>query len=89
MTTIRRQDGATDCWRAHNEVASRALDTDSGRLRCEFLSMPALCLTGPQVARLLDLPLASASRLLTDLERDGVLIRTPTGAYRLAEPVLS
>jgi DNA-binding IclR family transcriptional regulator len=51
--------------------------------------MPALCLTGPQVARLLTVPLASASRLLTDFEREGFLIRTPSGAYRLAEPVLS
>ena len=87
--TATLQDGATHCWRTHAEVGTEPFDTDSGRLRCEFLSMPALCLTVPQVARLLDVPLASASRLVTDLERDGCLIRTPSGAYRLAEPALS
>ena len=87
MTAL--QHGATRCRRAHDEVGTEPFDTDRGRLRCEFLSMPALCLTGPQVARLLTVPLASASRLLTDFEREGFLIRTPSGAYRLAESVLS
>jgi len=59
---------------------------DTARLRDEFRSMPALCLTVEQVARLLDVPLVVASQLLATLERDGLLMRTPSQRYRLAEP---
>jgi DNA-binding IclR family transcriptional regulator len=62
---------------------------DRDRLHREFLSMPALCLTVEQVARLLDVPIATASHLLAGLERDGVLIRMASGRYRLAEPLFS
>ena len=84
MTAIRMQDGATRCWRSHDQAGLDPLDTDGDRLRDEFQSMPALCLTVPQVARLLTIPVVSATRLLRDLEREGFLIRTPLGAYRLA-----
>lgn len=57
---------------------------DRARLRDEFLSMPALCLTVPQVARLLAVTTVAAMRLVTDLERARVLVRTPGGSYRLA-----
>jgi DNA-binding IclR family transcriptional regulator len=50
--------------------------------------MPALCLTVEQVARLLNMPVLDANGLVTALELDGVLIRTPNGRYRLAEPLL-
>jgi DNA-binding IclR family transcriptional regulator len=58
---------------------------DRDRLHAEYLAMPALCLTLEQVARLLDLPVATASEVLAGLERDGVLIQA-SGRYRLAEP---
>jgi DNA-binding IclR family transcriptional regulator len=66
-----------------------APQSDSERLRDEFLSMPALCLTVPQVARLLNLPVVSAIRLLKDLEGEGFLVHASGGAYRLAHPLLS
>lgn len=89
MAATRMQDGATRCWRSHDEAVIDPLDTDGDRLRDEFLSMPALCLTIPQVARLLTIPVVSATRLLKDLESEGFLIRTPRGAYRLARPYVS
>ena len=67
-------------------IANR-LDTDSARLRQEFLAMPALCLTVEQVARLLNVPRVSASQLLAALEQDGFLMCTPSRRYRLAEPL--
>ena len=79
-------DSAFDTLRNEAIMADR-LDTDSARLRQEFLAMPALCLTVEQVARLLNVPVAGASQLLAALEHDGFLIRTPSRRYRLAEPV--
>jgi DNA-binding IclR family transcriptional regulator len=66
----------------------RQIKSDRDRLHHEFVSMPALCLTVEQVARLLDVPVATASQLLTGLERDGLLIRTASARYRLAEPLI-
>ena len=86
MTAIRSQDDATYCRPIHDGAS--AVDTDRVRLRMEFLSMPALCLTVEQVARLMSVPVVSATRLLTDLEHDGVLMRTSSGRYRLAEPLI-
>jgi predicted transcriptional regulator of viral defense system len=77
---------AFDALRDEAIMADR-LDTDSARLREEFLSMPALCLTVEQVARLLNVPIAGASHLLAALEHDGFLVRAPSGRYRLAEPL--
>lgn len=70
-------------------VAADPIETDTLRLRHEFLSMPTLCLTVPQVTRLLDLRVERAVDLLTALERDGFLMRTHNGAYRRAQPPLS
>jgi predicted transcriptional regulator of viral defense system len=87
MTATRLPDGSTHC-RPIQTATAKAFDTDSDRLRDEFFSMPALCLTVAQVARLLNVPVVGATRLLTDLEHEGVLIRTPDGRYRLAEPLM-
>jgi len=64
------------------------IDRDGERLREVFLSMPALCLTVEQVARLLHVPVVSASQLLASLERDGFLMRTTSGQYRIAQPLM-
>jgi DNA-binding IclR family transcriptional regulator len=68
-------------------IMADRFDSESARLRQEFLSMPALCLTVEQVARLLGVPVVEASQLLAALERDGVLMRTPSKRYRLTEPI--
>ena len=88
MTVIRLPDGSTDCRPVHHAVGTEPFDADHARLRNEFLSMPALCLTIEQAARLANVTVLSASRLLAELERDGFLIRMANGRYRLAEPVL-
>ena len=67
-------------------IVAGQLDTESARLRAEFLSMPALCLTVEQVARLLHVPVVVASQLLAALERDGTLMCTASRRYRLVEP---
>ena len=61
-------------------------EADDARLRAEFLSMPTLSLTVEQAARLLDMPVASASRMLTEFQNDGFLTRTQSGRYRLVAP---
>jgi predicted transcriptional regulator of viral defense system len=74
---------------AANAIMALAADRsemETARLRAEFLSMPTLSLTVEQAARLLDMPVASASRMLTALENDGFLTRTHDGRYRLAVP---
>jgi DNA-binding IclR family transcriptional regulator len=89
MTTVRLPDRSTDRRFVHDAIGAASIDTDSGRLRQEFLSMPALCLTVAQTARLLNVPVVAATRLLADLERDGFLILKPGGRYRLADPMTS
>ena len=86
MKAMRVPDGsACDALRDEATMADR-LDTDSARLREEFLSMPALCLTVERVARLLHVPVVGASQLLAALEHDCFLMRTASRRYRLAEP---
>jgi hypothetical protein len=58
------------------------VDADLLRLRSEFLSMPALCLTVPQTARLLAVRQARAGALLDGLVAEGFLIHTGNGQYR-------
>jgi len=60
------------------------IEADVLRLRHEFLSMPALTLTVPQVARLLGVRTEYAAELLTALTQDRLLTRAETGAYRRA-----
>jgi DNA-binding IclR family transcriptional regulator len=89
MKTVLGPDASTCGTSSDLPFVDCRIDSDRDRLRREFLSMPALCLTVEQVGRLLDLPIAAASHLLAGLERDGVLTRTASGRYRLAEPLLS
>jgi len=58
------------------------IEADLLRLRHEFLSMPALVLTVPQVARLLGVRTEYAADLLATLTADRLLTRVETGAYR-------
>ena len=58
------------------------IEADVLRLRHEFLSMPALVLTVPQVARLLGVRTEYAADLLATLTADRLLTRVETGAYR-------
>jgi predicted transcriptional regulator of viral defense system len=58
------------------------IEADLLRLRHEFLSMPALTLTVPQVARLLGVRTEYAAELLATLTADRMLMRVETGAYR-------
>ena len=58
--------------------------SDLFRLRNEFLSMPGLCLTVPQAARLLSLHGDEARALLDELVAEGLLTRAVSGIYRRA-----
>jgi hypothetical protein len=64
-----------------------AIDADALRIRHRFLEMPALWLTVPQAAQLLEIRPDRAAATLEGLEEDGFLMRTSSGAYRRAEPL--
>ena len=51
------------------------------RARAEYLEMPGLCLTVPQAARLLGVDVAESQRVLSQLERTGLLRRNEKGLY--------
>lgn len=53
------------------------------RVRGEFSEMRGFSPTIEQAARLFDLPVDECSRVLSSLEREGFLRRTPDGRYRL------
>jgi hypothetical protein len=63
------------------------VDSDSLRLRHEFLAAPALCLTVAQTARLLSIRADHAALILAQFEEEGWLIRTSAGLYRRSEPL--
>jgi hypothetical protein len=86
MNAMRALDHSTSDARHSDALVADRIETDSGRLREEFLSMPGLILTVEQVARLLQVPVVRASLLLASLEADGFLMCTPSRQYRLAEP---
>jgi hypothetical protein len=65
-------------------AAAGPIDADLLRLRHEFLSMPTLTLTAPQVARLLGVRTVQAAELLAALEREKLLTCGDTGLYRRA-----
>ena len=69
--------------------ASPGVEHDLLRLRQEFLAMPGLCLTAPQVVRLLGVPSEIADLVLTTLQQEGYLFRTMKGAYRRTYPAQS
>lgn len=51
------------------------------RIRGEYREMPGLKLTVPQAARLWHVDAPSVERMLDSLVADGLLRRTPGGAY--------
>jgi hypothetical protein len=53
------------------------------RVRGEFFEMRGFSPTVEQAARLFDLPMDECRRVLSGLEREGFLRRTPDGRYRL------
>jgi hypothetical protein len=63
---------------------SAPVDGDLLRLRNEFATMPGLCLTVDQTARLLSVRRPKACALLDALVRDGLLVRSASGVYRRA-----
>ena len=54
------------------------------RVASEFREMPGLALTIHQAARLFHLGAQECWQVLDQLQRDGVIERTPAGVYRLA-----
>lgn len=66
-----------------------AIDADLLRLRHELLCTPALALTVSEVAQLFGLRGEHAAAMLTTLEEEGWLMRSPAGAYRRPEPATS
>jgi predicted transcriptional regulator of viral defense system len=70
-------------------MATITVATEYLKLQGEFGAMPGLCLTVKQVARLLDIDRKSAADVLRQLEADGVLMRTSSGLYRTAVPLMS
>ena len=70
-------------------ATTEAVDPDILRLRQEFIAWPALCLTVQQVTRWLNVRTERAVDVLTELERDGFLIRAHNGAFRRAQPPMA
>ena len=88
MTATRLLDGSTCCPPIQNGAGADVFDANKTKLRDEFLSMPALCLTVEQAARFVNMSVPGANLLVAGLEHDGFLVRTPNGRYRLAEPLV-
>ena len=65
-------------------VAANPTDLDALRLRNEFLEMPGLTISVPQVARILGLRPEHAAAILETLASERFLTQTPTGSYRRA-----
>jgi hypothetical protein len=63
---------------------SPPVDAELLRLRHEFATMPGLCLTAEQTARLLSVRKPKACALLDALVVDGLLVRSVGGIYRPA-----
>jgi hypothetical protein len=70
-------------------VLGGPVDLDTLRLRSEFLSMPGLTITRPQVARLLGVRLEHARAMLDELEHEGFLVCDEDGDYRRAAVVFA
>ena len=65
-------------------VAATPTDLDALRLRHEFLKIPGLDVSVPQVARILGLRSEHAAAILDALARERFLTRTPSGSYQRA-----
>ena len=67
-------------------VTAGPIDQDALRLRSEFLALPGLTISVPQVARMLGLRSEHAAAILEALARERFLMRTANGAYQRAFP---
>jgi hypothetical protein len=65
-------------------VPGDPIDQDALRVRNEFLEVPGLIVSVPQVARLFGLRSEHASAILEALEREHFLTHNANGAYHLA-----
>jgi hypothetical protein len=65
-------------------VAALPTDQDALRLRSEFLDLPGLTLSVPQVARMLGLRSEHAAAILDTLVSEQFLTATPAGSYHRA-----
>jgi len=63
-------------------MLTRPVDADVRRLRSEFYTMPGLCPTAAQTARLLSMPEPQVTALLDALVVEGFLVRAVGGIYR-------
>ena len=62
-------------------------DQDALRVRSEFLDLPGLTLSVPQVARMLGLRSEHAAAILQTLVSDRFLTETAAGSYHRAMPI--
>jgi DNA-binding IclR family transcriptional regulator len=69
-------------------VAAVPTDLDALRVRSEFLDMPGLTLSIPQVARMLGLRSAHAAAILEMLVSEQFLTQTPPGSYHRAMTIV-
>jgi DNA-binding IclR family transcriptional regulator len=65
-------------------VAAAPTGLDALRVRSEFLDMPGLTLSVPQVARMLGLRSEHAAAILETLVSEQFLTATPSGSYHRA-----
>jgi hypothetical protein len=69
-------------------VPGDPIDQDALRVRSEFLEVPGLTISVPQVARMFGLRSEHAGAILATLEREHFLAQTANGAYHLAPPTV-
>jgi hypothetical protein len=69
-------------------LLSAGIARDLLTLRQEFFDLPGLCLTVPQVTRLLDVRSEAAVVILTTLQHEGYLFRSANGAFRRTNSAL-
>lgn len=70
-------------------IANDSMDRSLAALREEYDALAGLCLTRPQIARLLGVDQVAAASLLEQLEAEGVLIETADHGFRRAAPLLA
>jgi len=63
-------------------LAADPIDANVLRLRHEFLALPGLRLTVPQIARMLDVRVTQAETTVSTLVEEGFLIRAADGVCR-------
>jgi hypothetical protein len=70
-------------------VPGDPIDQDALRVRSEFLEVPGLTVSAPQVARMFGLRSEHAGAILAALEREHFLAQTGNGTYHLAPSPIS